>query len=462
VIDRLRDPVVFSATTLAVEPHAAQLPYLLDQSHPVKVLLGGRRSGKSYALAVEAAFHAVRAIRERRPFRQLIVAPARDQAKLLLDRITALISASPLGGIVESEVASPFPQVTLTGGSVIFVRAASEGGRLLRGHSADRALVDEAGYLAPETITEGLAPVLSDSGGTLVLASTATSSGTWLHRTFESGARGDARVSSYRMLTLQNPHVDAAYVRAQREALTERAWLREYEGQFSDTTERVFAWDGVIACASGDEEGPQPGHRYTIGWDPAARKDKSAIAVLDVTAKPWRVVKMLDVRGSDYVEQVATVVALAQEYCGARIILDGTGHGAVLADLVRRHGVSFEAVVFTSESKSRLVMNLAVAIERREITFPALRDLLDEFARYEARTGPTGVTRFGAAGRAYDDAITAMGLALRGVSVAATAQAFAEGRLPPFIRGATPTAFGADAVFEAGGLPSEWHPFGWR
>jgi hypothetical protein len=89
--DRLRDPVVFAASTLALEPHAAQIPYLLDQAHPVKLLVGGRRSGKSFAVAVEVVFHAVRAIRERRPPRQLIVAPACDQARLLLGTVSKLL-----------------------------------------------------------------------------------------------------------------------------------------------------------------------------------------------------------------------------------------------------------------------------------------------------------------------------------------------------------------------------------
>jgi hypothetical protein len=107
----------------------------------------------------------VRAIRERRACRQLLVAPARDQARLLLAAISKLFARSPLGGLVESEVESPFPEIRLPPGGLIFVRAAHEGGKMLRGHAADRAVVDEAAYLPREVVEEGLGPVLADTNG---------------------------------------------------------------------------------------------------------------------------------------------------------------------------------------------------------------------------------------------------------------------------------------------------------
>ncbi len=457
--DRLRDPVVFAASTLALEPHAAQIPYLLDQAHRVKLLVGGRRSGKSYATAVEVAFHAVRAIRERRPFRQLIVAPARDQARLLLGTISKLLRASPLGGLIEAEVESPFHELRLACDGLVFVRAAHEQGKLLRGHAADRAVVDEAAYVPREVIQEGLTPVLADTNGALVLASTPTMRGTWFEAMFEQGRRGDPRVASYVMRSSENPHISAAYVDGQRAQLTARQFDTEYEGRFADAGERVFAWDHVIACAVGGEDEPRGDARYVVGWDPAARRDRSALVVLDCTAKPWRAVKLADLKGADYLAQAAAVASVARRYNRARIVIDATCQ-TVLADLLRREGdLWVEAVVFTAESKAALVMNLALLVERHEVLFPASRDLLDEFARYEARTAPSGSVRFGAAGSgAFDDTITALALAAKGAGATTAPRSFASEGLPPWLTSSSPIFFSGARVVAADGLPDEWDP----
>ena len=142
-MDRLDSAAVFAETILGVQPHAAQIRYLLDR-HQTKVLVGGRRSGKTMAIAIEVAFHAALGIRKRRPLRQLLVAPAVDQARLLFSAVLGLLRDSSLGGIVTSDKTSPFPELNLFHGGLVYVRAAHDRGRALRGHSAERVIVDEA------------------------------------------------------------------------------------------------------------------------------------------------------------------------------------------------------------------------------------------------------------------------------------------------------------------------------
>ena len=51
------------------------------------------------------------------------------------------------------------------GGSVIMARTADEDGRNLRGHSADRVIVDEAAYVKDSVILEVISPMLADRDG---------------------------------------------------------------------------------------------------------------------------------------------------------------------------------------------------------------------------------------------------------------------------------------------------------
>jgi hypothetical protein len=91
-------------------------------------------------------------------------------------------------------------------------------------------------------------------------------------------------------IAVDNPHVSGEFIAAQRDHLTARQFATEYEGTFAEASERVFSWDAVIACANGEETDARPGVRYAVGWDPAARKDRSAVVVIEGSAKPWRVV----------------------------------------------------------------------------------------------------------------------------------------------------------------------------
>jgi hypothetical protein len=435
-VDRLANAAVFAASTLGVQPHPGQVAYLMDD-HPVKVLVGGRRAGKTTALAAEVCFYAAGAVRDRRPFRQLLVAPALDQAKLLLGAVAKMLRGSPLGGLIEGESITPFPELRLAAGGVVFVRAAHDGGRLLRGHAAERVIVDEAAYVADDVVTESLSPMLADTGGQLVLASTPALRGALFHRMFERGQGDDARVRSFTIASAANPHLDAAYVASQRAELTSAQFATEWLGQFVDTSGGVFAWDHVHACATGSTGPAEPRRRYSLGYDCARRHDRSAVVVLDVTERPFRAVHVADIASRDYEAQVRHVAELADAYNGAAVTCDETGAGIVVVEMLRRAGAWVHGFTFTAASKAELITSLAVLFERREIVIPEHRDLLDELRYYERTVTPTGHVRLGApeGGRVHDDFVTALALAARGAGSEARPLSLAEVGLPPFLTG---------------------------
>jgi phage terminase large subunit-like protein len=459
-MDRLENAAVFAASVLGVEPHAGQVRYLVDQ-HPTKVLVGGRRSGKTFALSIEVAYHAALAIRERRPFRQLLVAPSVDQARLLFDCVVRMLRSSPLGGVVESEVHSPFPMLKLVRDGVVLVRASHEGGRLLRGHSAHRVVVDESAYIGDRVIQEAVMPLLADVGGTLVLASTPGVKGALFHRLYEQGKDGtDPRVRSFTMETVGNPFVDAQYVAAQKEQLTKAQYDVEYGGVFGDQAGAIFKWSDVLACTDLEARERTGERRIHVGWDPARVKDGSAVVAVDVTEKPYRVLQVRNLRGLDYIRQTETVAAIAREHGkSTKVIVDATG-GSALVELLRQHGVWAEGVTFTTSTKSAMVTNLAVLVERHAVHLPTDTDVLTELRYYEGRTMPSGHTKFGApeGARFSDDLVTAIMLALYQVDGGIRAS----GRgpdLPPFLTGSMPYSPAAYVV-PAGGLPDTW--FDWN
>lgn len=415
-MERLENAVVFSISVLGVEPHKAQIPYLLSQKQ-TKVIVGGRRSGKSHALAIEVCYHAALAVKNKQPFKQLLVAPTVDQTKLLFNKVTKLLKDSALAGLIENEVYSPFPELKFPYGGSIFVRSANESGKNLRGHSADRVIVDEAAYLQDLIILEAITPILTDSGGDLVLASTPTAKGSLFHAYFERGqTEADINLKSFHFLPADNPHIDHEFIENQKQNLTDAQFQIEYLGRFLDQTNCVFPWNHIVACATGEPEAPITNHQYVVGFDPAIQRDRSGVVVLDITCKPGKVVHLEDIKNQDYVSQTQYVVSLAQRYSGAKIVLDQTGHGLVLADLLRSKGAWVEGVTFTQQSKAELILELALVIEKHEITFPNSPLLIEELRFYESRVGSDGRIKYGApeGGKVHDDLTTALALALKG------------------------------------------------
>ena len=106
------------------------------------------------------------------------------------------------------------------------------------------------------------------------------------------------------------------YLLRQQADMTELAYRTEYEADFVDEQASVFRQEIIEAAIDpGIEEGTVlRGHVYSIGFDPAKFRDRSAVVVLDRTQVPYRVVEVLDLSGRDYLVQAHTVARLAARY----------------------------------------------------------------------------------------------------------------------------------------------------
>jgi len=147
-------------------PHPTQRRWLLD-GHKTKTAACGRRWGKTEAAAIDAAsfalFHPGSA--------QMIVSPTYDQSRLIFDTVEKLLLANRITERMVKIVRTPYPRAKV-GRSVITARTADEDGRNLRGHSADRVIVDEAAFVRDAVVEEVISPMLADRDGQLILIST--------------------------------------------------------------------------------------------------------------------------------------------------------------------------------------------------------------------------------------------------------------------------------------------------
>jgi hypothetical protein len=94
----------------------------------------------------------------------------------------------------------------------------------------------------------------------------------------------------------------------------------------------------------------------------------------------------------------------------AYTIIDSTGLGdPILDDLAPDIRVS--GYKFTNISKRQLIEALIVSVERAEISFPEIPELLNEMSIFAFEQGETGTIRYNAPEGMHDDIVISLALA---------------------------------------------------
>jgi hypothetical protein len=300
-------------------PHPTQRKWLLDE-HPVKVAACGRRWGKTEAAAVDVATYAI----ANNGSVQMIVAPTYDQSKLISGTVERLLLRRDYIRRYTQITRTPYPDIRYRG-SRIMARTADEDGRNLRGHSADRVIVDEAAFVRDEVIEEVIGPMLADRNGQLVMISTPFGKNHF-YRAFVQGqadmANGkwsmahsdkppeksainhqpsainhsEPRVRSFRFPSWKNPHISREYIEYQRAVLADRQFRAEYEAEFIDDQSSVFPWSDIQAAMSADLGFRNAdcgltrteGGIRVAGIDWARYTDYTAVVVAEMVDGEWR------------------------------------------------------------------------------------------------------------------------------------------------------------------------------
>lgn len=431
------------------QPHPTQREWLLDD-HQVKVAACGRRWGKTESAAVDVASYAI----AHRGSIQMIVAPTYDQSRLISDRVERLLLSSPFARRHLRVTKTPYPDIRYRE-SRITARTADDDGRNLRGHCADRVIVDEAAFVRDTVVAEVIGPMLADRNGQLVMISTPFGKNHF-YRAFVEGQKGSpeapslvvprdgldnmagGRTRSFRFPSWANPHISQEYIDFQRTVLTERQFKVEYAAEFVDDQSTVFPWDHIEAVLE-EESNPGlgtvsgDGRICVAGIDWARYSDYTAIVILGVMTElsmvdddplassgKYRLLALDRFGEMEWRMQVERITGLLQAYRVISVAADQTSVGDPVLEMLRNMleqrdmaNIDVEGIVFTNQVKRELVDNLAVRLANREIRFPYIEQLVRELQFYEYELTEAGNVRTRARHGYHDDCVMALALALR-------------------------------------------------
>jgi len=390
---------------LGYEPHEGQWAVHRSRA-PRRLLACGVRWGKTLAAAMEGL---AAALEPRERSYGWVVAPTYDLADKVFREIVAVVTRRLPHRIVALQEHEKRLILRNMVGSLSEIRAKSSDNPIsLLGEGLDWVIVDEAARMKPSIWQGHLSQRLLDRKGWALLISTPRGKG-WFYDLFRRGQGRDPDYASWNCPSWSNPHLDAEQIERERERLPERVFRQEYGGEFLEGSGSVFR--NIRDRATGIWQDPIPGEVYHAGLDLARVEDHTVLVVINRAAQ---VVFADRFHRLDWNLQVARIQAAAERYHRATVLTDSTGMGEPVFESLRAAGVRAQPYPFTQKSKASLIDNLALMLERGQITLPRPElwpEGIDELEAFEFSVTDNGTVRTGAPYGVHDDCVMALALA---------------------------------------------------
>lgn len=335
------------------------------------------------------------------------IAPSFVQAKVAYDRMKHQIS--------DRKATSTSPKfytanetnliITLIHGAKIYFKTAEKPDNLY-GDDVYAFVYDEF-TRGREASWHALRTTISSTGGKGKFIGNVKGRKNWGYKLAMKAKSGDDKTYEYFKITAY----DAAA--AGMKTKDGRPFIEEIEDAKRDLPESVF---NELYLAEASEDGSNPFGQQFIAqctW-PMSVEPACCYGIDLAKKKDWFVVIGLDKLGrtsyflrsqQDWKRTTEDILSLPRK----PIALDSTGVGDPIGEDISRHRDDVELYMFTQRSKQQLMEGLALAIQKRMISFPegVITDELESFEYEYTRTG----VRYSAPEGQHDDAVCALALA---------------------------------------------------
>jgi len=387
-------------------PHPGQLKFHRSKAR-FRAVAPGRRWGKTYCGANEVIKHASKADPDSIGF---VIAPSYSSTSLGKCMKTVLQFA-PKELVANVHRTPGNKYVEWWQGHQTLFRSA-EAPESCKGEGVVYAWFDEPASMTPTVWEEAVLPSLIDTDGVAWFTGTPKGSN-WYRFLFLKGQDPEEKEYwSHGGSSYENTFENGGYLKKESIDLVaaqmpEHVRLQEIYGVFLDDMGVVFrnVNDNVI---QGGWQQPREGKHYAIGCDLAKHEDFTVACVMDSSG---RLVYMDRFGEVDWGLQQMRVAELSRRYNNARVLVDSTGVGDPIYDALRRRGVNVQGYKFTNASKADLIENLALMLERGNVTYPADKVLLNELRIFGYSTTAGGTKTYGAPEGMHDDCVIALALA---------------------------------------------------
>jgi hypothetical protein len=271
----------------------------------------------------------------------------------------------------------------------------------LYGEDVYAAVIDEASRLRPESF-HAIRSTLTFTGGPVRCIGNVKGRKNWFYELCRKAEHGEPGYS-YHKMTAYDAVAGGVFplseIEDARRALPEHVFRELYLAEPSDDGGNPFGLNAIRGCI-GPMSDEMP---YAMGVDFAKSIDWSVVHALDRAGRtcgherwqaPWQITTP---KVKELVGQVPTLA-------------DRTGVGDPIVEELQMANYRLEGFLFTPSSKQELMVGLASAIQKGEVTYPP-GVIVDELECFEYEYKQTGV-RYSAPVGYHDDCVIALALAV--------------------------------------------------
>jgi hypothetical protein len=220
--------------------------------------------------------------------------------------------------------------------------------------------------------------------------------------------------------TSDNPHVTQSIINDAKKALPKRLFEQYYLAQFVDDG-TVFV--GFRKCLRGPELDVSGGdqrvihadaknRKVVISVDWAKKEDFTVFGAFDYESDVPEMLGFHRFQGITYIDACRELYAFCKEFGEVGIIYhDKTGVGETLDELLGTMPFAYEGITFSSKTKSTLVNQFMLTLEKGDIVLLNWPEMLKELDAYEVRVNELGTARYSAPKGMHDDIVVMLILA---------------------------------------------------
>lgn len=291
-----------------------------------------------------------------------------------------------------------------------------------RSRAYHRVVVDEAAMVKnfEAAWQTSIRPTLSDYRGDAWLLSTPKGVSSYFHTLFQRGQDPLRKTwKSWQMPTSSNPYIQATEIQDAREDLTDLAFAQEYLAQFVNWAGSVFRRLDE-ACSHGPF-----GNAVMIGVDWGRVGDYTVFVALSAAGE---VVAIDRFRGIEYAAQRDRLRAFWETVTRKQgfIIAETNSMGGPVVEQLQIDGLPVYGFYTTNQSKSAIILSLALGFERGIVKIPYDPVLVGELQAFEGKKLAGGLMRYSAPDGLHDDTVMALAIGWAGLLLPSNAPQYVQ------------------------------------
>lgn len=351
---------------------------------------------------------------ENRSTDSFVVSPTTAQASKIYSELLKAIRNTPVYRAHNSSSLI----ITFSNSSTINFKSAEQRDNL-RGYTVTGILcIDEAAYISDDVISDIL-PWVDANNAPVIFTSTPIGRQGLFYKFFTEGEEDNV----YKYFSYDWSKYDTSQLLTEerkefyRRTLPKQKYITDILGEFLDGDSVLFGEYGEVMTSDID----QSNHSYYFGidWGSGVGQDETAISIFNSNREQ---VELIHFNDKDETQTINTVIELCKQYKPLKVTVETNSIGRVFYGLldkaIRSNRLPIQLCGFTTtnDTKERIINELQVAIQNKDIVLRDDAALQTQLSMYEMKISPNGKRIYNAKSGYHDDLIIATAIGLHSIS----------------------------------------------